>query len=579
MKEIRKNATKLLLLLFLITICWGYLFSLGSQAVKDQTYVDFIETLESGKVNEVQYQSDSPSFTYTNKDGDKFKVSNPKTDDFKLILLESGVEVKEIKDNSNLYINIVSMLTSLLSIGLILFFISRTLNKTIGKSKDNKLAVLPNVKLKDVAGMKEVKKDISILIEFLKNPKMFHEKGAKMPRGIILYGEPGTGKTLLVKAIAGEAGVPFFSIAGSDFVEMFVGLGAKRVRELFEKARATGPCIVFIDEIDAVGRKRGGDNNSEKDQTINALLAELDGFSSKDEILVMAATNRLEDLDPALIRSGRFDKHIKVPLPLTKEERRAIIDIHKVGKKFDETVDFNQLAKMTIGMSGADIANILNESVIDSIMHAKEMVDNQSLDNAFYKVVLRGHRKENNNPEISERETRLVAYHEAGHALTARLLCKKSVPMVTIIGTTTGAGGFTISLPSDNSILTKSEIENKVIECYAGRAAEELAGFEKSTGATIDIEQATQILYKMYSNFGMGTDLINFDILEKHKIKSEDAIKEIKSDARILYIRTRQFLENNKPLLDALALALIEQETLDERELDAIIHLYQAKTI
>lgn len=577
MKQIKKNMTKILLLLFLITICWGYLFSLSAQTIKDQTYVDFITSLELGKVVEVQYQSDSPSFTYTDKDGDTFKVSNPKTDDFKLILLESGVEVTEIKDNSNLYINIVSMLTSLLSIGLILFFISRTLNKTIGKGKDNKLAVLPNVKLKDVAGMKEVKKDISILIEFLKNPKMFHEKGAKMPRGIILYGEPGTGKTLLVKAIAGEAGVPFFSIAGSDFVEMFVGLGAKRVRELFEKARATGPCIIFIDEIDAVGRKRGGDNNSEKDQTINALLAELDGFSSKDEILVMAATNRLEDLDPALIRSGRFDKHIKVPLPLTKEERRAIIDIHKTGKKFDETVDFNQLAKMTIGMSGADIANILNESVIDSIMHAKEMVDNESLDNAFYKVVLRGHRKENNNPETSEKETRLIAYHEAGHALTARLLCKKSVPMVTIIGTTTGAGGFTISLPDDNSILTKREIENKVIECYAGRVAEELAGFEKSTGAANDIEQATQILYKMYSIYGMGSDLINLNILDKYKIESNDVLREIKCDSSLLYLKTRQFLNENKILLDALALALIERETLDERELDAIIHLNQAK--
>lgn len=499
-------------------------------------------------------------------------MSNPKTDDFKLILLESGVEVIETKDNTNLIINIISMVTSIASIGMILFFISRTLNKTIGKTKDNKVAILPTTKLKDVAGMKEVKKDISILIEFLKNPKMFNEKGAKMPRGIILYGEPGTGKTLLVKAIAGEAGVPFFSIAGSDFVEMFVGLGAKRVRELFEKARATGPCIIFIDEIDAVGRKRGGDNNSEKDQTINALLAELDGFSSKDEILVMAATNRLEDLDPALIRSGRFDKHIKVPLPLTKEERKAIIDIHKVGKKFDETVDFNQLAKMTIGMSGADIANILNESVIDSIMLGKEMVDNKSLDNAFYKVVLRGHRKENNDPDKSEKESRLVAYHEAGHALVARLLCKKSVPMVTIIGTTTGAGGFTISLPENYSILTQSELENKVIECYAGRAAEALAGFETSTGASNDIEQATHLISSMHTTFGMHKYLLNYKILKDQKMISEDLVEDIKNTSESLYRKTCDFLSENKSLLDELALALIEKETLDEKDLDAILN-------
>lgn len=578
MKKIKKSLVRILLCLFVVVIGWGYINSQYSQKINPQNYTDFMQSLVQGEIVEVEYQKEKPSFIYTNKDGEKFEVSNPKSDNFKLTLLEAGIEVVEIKDNSNLYFNIFSTLTSLFSIGLIFYLVYSTVNKTIGKGKDTKVAILPTTKLKDVAGMKEVKKDISILIEFLKNPKMFNEKGAKMPRGIILYGEPGTGKTLLVKAIAGEAGVPFFSIAGSDFVEMFVGLGAKRVRDLFQKARAVGPCIIFIDEIDAVGRKRGGDSNSEKDQTINALLAELDGFSSKDEILVMAATNRLEDLDPALIRSGRFDKHIKVPLPLTKEERKSIIDIHKEGKRFDETVDFNQLAKMTIGMSGADIANILNESVIDSIMHGKEMVDNDSLENAYYKVILRGHRKEKNSPETSVNETKLVAYHEAGHALTARLLCKKSVPMVTIIGTTTGAGGFTISLPETNSILTKEELEKKIIECYAGRVAEELAGFNQSTGAANDIEQATNIIHKMQTVYGMNGSLINFDILGKHQLDTNGLVESIKIASAQLYSETQKFLSENKALLDALAIALIDKETLDERELDEIIALNQAES-
>lgn len=486
--------------------------------------------------------------------------------------------VTEIKDNANFYFNIASQVISFLSVVLIAFVILTTVNKTIGGKKDNKVAILPEIKLKDIAGMKEVKKDISILIEFLKNPKLFTDKGAKMPRGIIFYGDPGTGKTMLAKAIAGEAGVPFYSIAGSDFVEMFVGLGAKRVRELFEKARSSGPCIIFIDEIDAVGSKRGQDSNSEKDQTINALLAELDGFSTQDEILVIAATNRLDDLDPALIRSGRFDKHIKVPLPLTKDERRAIIDIHRVGKDFDETADFNQLAKMTIGLSGADIANILNESVIDSIMLGKEKVDGDSLDNAFYKVILRGHRKEAGNGDKSANETKLVAYHEAGHAITARLLCRQSVPMVTIIGTTTGAGGFTISLPENIGIVTVDELENKAVECYAGRAAEEIAGFARSTGASNDIEKATSLISNMHTTYGMYDSLINSHVLSGGYDESAEHINEVKETADKLYKRTLVFLREHEALLQGLAEALIEKETLDEKELDMLIEAFEPKS-
>lgn len=579
MNKFKKHFIKILLLSLFVVVAFGYLQSVITVKPTTQSFIKFQKALEDKQVAEVTITLESPNFIYTDREGVEYEVSNPKTDDFKLQLLTLGVKVTEVEDKTNLYLNIFAQIVSVLSIFLIAYLILRTVNRTIGGGKDSKIAELPTTKLKDIAGMKEVKKDISILIEFLKNPKTFVEKGAKMPRGIILYGEPGTGKTLLAKAIAGEAGVPFYSIAGSDFVEMFVGLGAKRVRDLFEKARTTAPCIIFIDEIDAVGRKRGADSNSEKDQTINALLAELDGFGTKDEILVMAATNRLEDLDPALIRSGRFDKHIKVPLPMTKEERLAIIDIHRAGKDFDETADFNQLAKMTIGLSGADIANILNESVIDSIMRGKEKVDSESLDDAFYKVILRGHRKENGNDDKSENETRLIAYHEAGHAIVARLLCKQSVPMVTIVGTTTGAGGFTISLPENMGILTVDELENKVIECYAGRAAEELAGFARSTGASNDIERATSLIGKMHTTYGMYNSLINTYVLNEGPDASVELVKEVKDTAEVLYHRAVDFLTENKTLLDSLAAALTERETLDEKELDAIIWLSTPKSI
>lgn len=571
MNHIKRRLGRIFILLLLIVIGFGYIQNDLMPKTVEQSYSEFVQALDSGNVKEVTIDLTESNFVYVDVKGDRFKVSNPKTDDFKLILLEKDVDVIERASIGKTAWNIFSMLLSILPLMVIFYILSRTLNKTFGTKHSTKIGELPKTKLRDIAGMKEVKKDISILIEFLKNPKLFKDKGAKMPRGIILYGEPGTGKTLLAKAIAGEAGVPFYSMSGSDFVEMFVGLGAKRVRELFEKARASAPCIIFIDEIDAVGRKRGSDNNSEKDQTINALLAELDGFSSKDEVLVIAATNRLEDLDPALIRSGRFDKHVKVPLPMTKEERRAIIDIHKAGKEFGSDVDFNQLAKMTIGFSGADIANILNESVINSIMHGKEVVDNESIDNAFYQVILRGHRKESNPEDKSEMETKLVAYHEAGHALVARLLCKQSVPMVTIIGTTTGAGGFTISLPDNMGILTVEDLENKVIECYAGRAAEEIAGFARSTGASNDIEKATHIIKNMHTTYGMYNSLINTKILGIDMKDGSQLVCDINSTADRLYKTTLDFLYENKDKLDALATGLSERETLDEKELDTIL--------
>lgn len=571
MRKIKRRFVKVILLFLIVVVVSGYVREQLKPEVNEQSYSEFVISLEEGLVDTVTIDLKEADFVYKDVEGNHFRVSNPKSDNFKLILLENEVTVVEKADTKGMLMSTVSMLVPILTLAFIIFFISKTLNKTIGGKKRSQLGELPKTRLKDIAGMKEVKKDISILIEFLKNPKMFNDKGAKMPRGIILYGDPGTGKTLLAKAIAGEAEVPFYSLSGSDFVEMFVGLGAKRVRELFEKARTTAPCIIFIDEIDAVGRKRGSDNNSEKDQTINALLAELDGFSSKDEILVLAATNRLDDLDPALIRSGRFDKHIKVPLPMTKEERRAIIDIHKQGKQFDRTVDFNQLAKMTIGFSGADIENILNESVINSIMHGKEAVDSESLDNAFYQVMLRGHRKESNPEDKSVVETKLVAYHEAGHALVARMLCKQSVPMVTIIGTTTGAGGFTISLPENMGILTVKDLEKKVMECYAGRAAEELAGFERSTGASNDIEKATHIIKNMHTTYGMYNSLINTEILGIEAKDGSELMKHIQSTADRLYSDTVEFLSEHKDELERLAQALVEKETLDEKDLDAIL--------
>lgn len=419
----------------------------------------------------------------------------------------------------------------------------------------------------DVQGIDELKPDLYRLVDCLKNPKKYEELGARMPKGMILYGPPGTGKTLTAKALAGEAGVPFLSICGSDFVEKYVGVGASRVRELYKKARSCAPCIVFIDEIDAIGGGRGDSNNSEKDQTINALLAELDGFKTSDNVLTICATNRLDILDPALLRAGRFDLKLAVGLP-DKEGREAILKLHSKNKKLNETVSIPALAKKTIGFSGAELENLLNESALIAAASDKKFIDNEDIENAFFKIIMDGNKKP--RKEIDE-DTYLTAWHEAGHTLATKLLTKDGVPTVTIIQSTSGAGGVTFMAPDEKNLPSKKYLRNKIKIDYAGRAAEEIYlgnSDDITTGASQDIKQATAVIKSYIGAYGMGSKGL-IDI--KQLTAQYDIVEEAAELSNVLYQETLDLLKENYDKLKALADALVAKETLYEDEIDSIL--------
>ena len=419
----------------------------------------------------------------------------------------------------------------------------------------------------DVQGIDELKPDLYRLVDCLKNPKKYEELGARMPKGMVLYGPPGTGKTLTAKALAGESGVPFLSICGSDFVEKYVGVGASRVRELYKKARSCAPCIVFIDEIDAIGGGRGDSNNSEKDQTINALLAELDGFKGSDNVLTICATNRLDILDPALLRAGRFDLKLAVGLP-DREGREAILKLHSKNKKLNETVSISALAKKTIGFSGAELENLLNESALTAAANDKKFIDNEDIENAFFKIIMDGNKKP--RKEVDE-DTYLTAWHEAGHTLATKLLTKDGVPTVTIIQSTSGAGGVTFMAPDEKNLPSKKYLRNKIKVDYAGRAAEEIYlgnSDDITTGASQDIKQATAVIKSYIGAYGMGSKGL-IDI--KQLTAQYDIVEEAAELSNMLYQETLELLRANEDKLRALADALIAKETLYEDEIDEIL--------
>lgn len=424
-----------------------------------------------------------------------------------------------------------------------------------------------NVTFSDVQGIDELKPDLYRLVDCLKNPEKYKKIGARMPKGVILYGPPGTGKTLTAKALAGESGVPFFSMCGSDFMEKYVGVGASRIRDLYKKARKSAPCIVFIDEIDAIGGGRGEENSSEKDQTINALLAELDGFKSTEGILTICATNRLDILDPALLRAGRFDLKLAIGLP-DKDGRLAILKLHGKNKKFDESVDFEALAKKTIGFSGAELENLLNEGALIAANNCKEVIDNDDLENAFFKIIMDGNKKPRKE---QDEDMLLTAWHEAGHTLVTKLLTKDSVPTVTIIQSTSGAGGVTFMAPDEKNLPSKKYLRNKIKIDYAGRAAEEIYlgnSEDVTTGASADIKSATSVIKTYIGSYGMG-DKGLIDI--KQLTSQYDIVEEAAELSKTLYYETLDLLNKNYKTLKALAEKLIEKETLNEEEIDEII--------
>jgi len=428
------------------------------------------------------------------------------------------------------------------------------------------------VKISDVKGHDEIREDLRFLIKFLKNPKKYEKLGAKVPKGVLLFGPPGTGKTMIAKAMANEVGIPFIATGGSDFVEKYVGVGAKRVREIFAEAKEFEKAIIYIDEIDAIGKKRSGDNdNDERVSTLNALLMEMDGFKDSSGIMVIASTNRLDILDDALLRPGRFDKHIAINPP-DYQGRLDILKLYAKNKRLDIGVRLDKIASITRGFSGADLANLLNEAAMLTAFRDKDKTTMQDVDDALYKILTKGDKKR--SYERSQDDTELTAWHEAGHAIVSKIIAKQKVNKVTIIPSTSGAGGITLMEPKEGSYYSKKDLENMVKVSYGGRAAEYiLLGDENkvTTGDSNDIEKATNIIMAMLGSYGMSD---KFGLLNLEKMKGLNQgylLTEAKEISNQLYQETIDFLEENYKLLKEMSNILIKKETLEEEDVNALI--------
>ena len=526
-------------------------------------YSEFWQMVEDGKIRKVVYGSGELT-RYVTAEEEKGYISNPRYDKFKKELLEAGVEVEEVAGKST------GWLVKILETAIYFAIFAWLFIGMKGGSENLKVKNVQKstVTLDNVAGLEEVKDDIRTVIDFLANGKKYKDAGAKLPKGVLLYGPPGTGKTLLAKAIAGEAKAHFISVAGSDFANKYLGASADRVRALFKTARKYKPCIVFIDEIDAVGRSRDGGLDSEKQNTLNALLAEMDGFGTEDGIVVIAATNRLEDLDPALTRPGRFDSHFAVPLPATSDDRKAIIDLYAKNKKFDESVDLNTLAKETLGCSPADIEVILNESAIEAVRRGSQIISRDDIDTAYFKKVMKGHARKRS--ERDSEEIKLTAWHEAGHALIG-VITGQEVTKVTIVPSTSGAGGVTMFNQEKLGMLSKEELLDRLKMMYGGRAAEELlVGEDKiTTGASSDITSATNLISSMVYRFGMSDEFGLLD-LEQCPVDNQYVLREMSDISRSAYRDALDMLREHRRILSKIADLLIEKETVSGSEVMAI---------
>lgn len=572
--------------------------SISHASTQEKSYSDFIKQLDKGNVKSVEFDSYEIDYKLVDdghKDYDITYYTGRVADDELVPTLKKAktsegksIEIKAaIPDNTSTWIfNILSFIVPLILLWVLLAFVSKKMGGSMGMGVGKSTAKVyveksTGVNFKDVAGQDEAKESLQEVVDFLHNPKRYTDIGAKLPKGALLVGPPGTGKTLLAKAVAGEAGVPFFSLAGSDFVEMFVGVGASRVRDLFKEAQKMAPCIIFIDEIDAIGKSRDsryGGGNDEREQTLNQLLAEMDGFDTSKGLLILAATNRPEVLDKALLRPGRFDRRIIVDKPDLKG-RLETLKVHSKDVKMDESVDLDALALATAGLVGSDLANMINEAAINAVKNGRQLVNQSDLFEAFELVAVGG--KEKKDRVMSDKERKIVSYHEVGHALVSALQ-KNTEPVqkITIVPRTMGALGYTLQTPEEEKYLeTKDELLAKITTYMAGRAAEVLVFNSVTSGAANDIENATKIARAMVTMYGMSDKFgmmclatVQNQYLEGGAglICGENTASQIDDEVLSIinssYAEAMKLLDENREILDSISDYLYEKETITGKE-------------
>ncbi len=586
----KKNRNSIIiigLVLILMSIILLNIYNMKfKKPIYEISYVEFLEKVNSNQIKSI-YISDSAQLRGEFNDGKQFKTDNPRIDGFKESMLTKNIEVKEV----NKQYSIGQIISAIVMIGGfvgIIIYLSKNSFQQASKEYDRMSNIEistqedSDIKFSNIAGNEEAKENIMELVDFIKNPQKYEKYGARMPKGIILYGPPGTGKTLMAKALAGESGVDFLAVSGSDFVQVYAGLGAGRIRSLFKKAKEKGKCVIFIDEIDAIGKKRdrGFGGSDESDRTLNALLTEMSGFKGSEGIVIIAATNRLDILDEALLRSGRFDRQIEIGLPDLKA-RYEILKLYSRDRPIAPNLNLKHIAEQTVYFSGAKLENLMNEAAINAARENAEFICDFHIDKAFYTVIAGDEKKDRSN--IRNIDRKITAYHEAGHAVVTKLLCPENkVTKVTIIPSTKGAGGFSMNIPPDKMYNTKKEMTNNIQIALAGRIVEELI-FGKdnvTTGASNDIQKATELLVAMIKQFGMSEEIgmINYDVLLGRQGITDDKLIEIsKKKMQNLYDATKTLIEKNLGLIELVAKNLLDKETLNEEEIDRCIAEYGEK--
>ena len=601
-----KSPKKPLLYYYFVAMLLVMLFNfiampwISEHQIKDVDYNTFVTMTEQGEIGRVEIQEQSNRILFTSSDEKAvYKTAMVPDDGLVQRLLDAGVSTtgEEIEQTSTLVSILAWVLPIIIFVALGQYMSRKMMEKMGGggnsmmfnMGKSNAKVYVKSaegIKFDDVAGEDEAKENLTEVVNYLHDPSKYQEIGASMPKGILLVGPPGTGKTMLAKAVAGEANVPFFSMSGSEFVEMFVGMGASKVRDLFKQAKEKAPCIVFIDEIDAIGQKRSGGQyggNDEREQTLNQLLTEMDGFEGNNGVIILAATNRPESLDPALTRPGRFDRRVPVELPDLKG-REAILQVHAKKIKVAEDVDFNKIARMASGASGAELANIVNEAALRAVRDGRRFATQADLEESI-EVVIAGYQKK--NAIMTDEEKKIVSYHEIGHALVAAMQTHSApVQKITIVPRTSGALGYTMQVEEGNHyLMSKTEMENKIATLTGGRAAEEVVFHSVTTGASNDIEQATKLARAMITRYGMSDD---FDMVALETVNNQylggdaslacSAETQTKIDQRVVELVKAQhekavnILTENRAKLDELAQYLYEKETITGEEFMHILN-------